>query len=251
MQLRRPLAEALGTAILVFVAVGVATLSFGFGFAGSSVAAGVVATALAFGLVLVGLVYAIGPISGCHVNPAVTLAFVVARRMDLREAAAYWVAQFLGATVGAVLLWTVLQGSDAFSEGVGLGADGFGDQSMIGIGAAGAFIVEVVLTFVFVLVVLRATSEVASAGFAGLAIGAALTVVHLVGIPLTGTSVNPARSFGPAVVVLGSALSQLWLFIVAPLVGGALAALATRYLDAEVMPPAETPGAVAGSDITG
>lgn len=251
MELRRASAEALGTAILVFVAVGAATLSFGFGFAGSSVAAGVVATALAFGLVLIGLVYAIGPISGCHVNPAVTLAFLVARRMDAREAVQYWMAQVLGATVGAVALWAALQGSDLYTASVGLGADGFGEQSMIGLGAVGAFIVEVVLTFVFVLVVLRATSELASAGFAGLAIGATLTVVHLVGIPLTGTSVNPARSVGPALVVQGPALSQLWLFVLAPLVGGALAALACRYFDPEVTPPSDAPGAVAGSDIAG
>lgn len=246
---RKFVAEGLGTAVLVFVAVGAATLTFGFKFTGSSVAAGVAATSLAFGFVLLGLVYAIGPISGCHVNPAVTLAFVVARRMKVREAVGYWIAQCVGATGGAMLLWAVLQGSDVYTAGVGLGADGFGDQSMIGLNGPGAFLAEVVLTFVFVLVVLTATSELASAGFAGLAIGMSLAVVHLVGIPLTGTSVNPARSLGPALIVRGPALSQLWLFILAPLVGGVLAAMASRYLSPAAPIPKVAAGAVAGTDI--
>lgn len=247
--LRKFAAEALGTAILVFVAVGVATLSFGFGFTGESVAAGVVATSLAFGFVLTGLVYAIGPISGCHVNPAVTLAFVVSRRMELRDAFAYWIAQFAGGVAGAVVLWAMFQGSDAYTGGVGLGADGFGASSMIGINSLGAFLAEVVLTFVFVMVVLSATSQLASAGFAGLAIGMSLAVVHLLGIPLTGTSVNPARSLGPALIVQGSALSQLWLFLVAPMVGGVLAALTARFLHPRPVTPKVAPGAVTGSDI--
>jgi aquaporin Z len=227
MQPKKLLAEAVGTALLVFFAVGVATLSFGFDLTGSSKAAGVVATALAFGLVLLVLAYALGPLSGCHVNPAVTLGFVVARRMDVREAAGYWVAQFAGGIVGALLLWGVFASSDSYDRSTtGLGADGFGSASMIGINAVGAVIVEVVLTAVFVFVVLSATRNTAAPQVAGVVIGLALATVHLVGIPLTGTSVNPARSLGPALIVGGLALSQLWVFIVGPLVGGALAALA-------------------------
>jgi aquaporin Z len=198
MEPRKLVAEALGTALLVIVGVGVATLSFGFKLAGSSTSAGVVATALAFGFILLALAYTLGPVSGAHVNPAVTLGFVVSGRMAVREALGYWVAQFVGGVIGAVVLC--------------------------------AFATEVVLTFVFVLVVLIATSRIGSPGFAGLAIGVGLMVVHLIGIPLTGTSVNPARSLGPAIIVGHEAIKQVWLFIVAPLVGGSLSALVYRYL---------------------
>ena len=231
MLIRKLVAELLGTAVLVFFAVGTATLAFGFHLQGGSAAAGVVMTSLAFGLVLVALVYSIGPISGCHVNPAVTLGFVIAGRMTLQDAAAYWAAQIAGGIVGAFALWAVFTNSDGYSAAVtGLGTDGWGPHSMIGLGAGGAFLAEVILTFVFVLVVLLATRHADTAGFAGLAIGAGLLVVHLVGIPLTGTSVNPARSLGPALVVGGDALRQVWLFIAAPLVGGALAAVCSRLL---------------------
>lgn len=249
LDMRKLVAEALGTALLVFFAVGVATESFGFKFAGSSVAAGVIATALAFGLVLLALVYAIGHISGCHVNPAVTLGFLVSRRMSVQEAIGYWVAQFVGGIVGALLLWGMFKQGTAYHSSIGLGADGFGKNSMVGLSAGGAFLAEVVLTFLFVLVVLGATSRTAPAGFAGVGIGLALTVVHLVGIPLTGTSVNPARSLGPALFAGGDALSQLWVFIVAPMVGGAVAAAVYLYLFAggeavaepgSTPPPAET-----------
>jgi aquaporin Z len=230
MEHRKLVAEALGTALLVVVAVGTATLSFGFKLFGASTSAGVVTTALAFGLVLLALAYTIGPISGCHVNPAVTMGFLLSGRMSLGEAIEYWVAQFIGGIVGALVLWAIVSGSPAYSRsGVGLGADGFGKSSIIHLNATSAFAAEVVLTFVFVLVVLGATSRLGSPGFAGLAIGLALTAVHLVGIPLTGTSVNPARSLGPALIVGGTALSQVWLFIVAPLIGGGLAALLYRY----------------------
>jgi aquaporin Z len=232
------IAEFIGTAILVFFGVGVATLSFGFRFDGLSTSAGVVSTALAFGLVLMGLAYAIGPLSGCHINPAVTIGFLVSGRFSLRESVGYWVAQFAGGIVGAVLLWAVFQGSPEYStKTIGLGANGYGKNSMIHLNAGGAFAAEVILTFLFVLVVLFVTSNshVAISGFAGLAIGVALSVVHLIGIPLTGTSVNPARSLGPALIVGGSNLSQIWLFIIAPPVGGAIAAATFRILE-----PAET-----------
>ena len=251
MQARKLVAELLGTAILVFFAVGVATLSLGFKFAGSSTSAGIVATALAFGLVLLALVYTIGPLSGCHVNPAVTMAFVTSRRMSIGEGIGYWIAQFVGAILGALALWAVFTGSPEYSTGnQGLGANGLGQHSLIHLNAGGAFAAEVILTFLFAMVVLAATSHLASANFAGLAIGMSLAIVHLVGIPLTGTSVNPARSLGPALIVRGDALSQLWLFIVAPLVGGVIAALVWGYLF--LRPSSEEPaaaGRVEPSDI--
>lgn len=231
MTARKLVAEALGTAILVFFAVGVATLSFGFKFAGQSPSAGVVATALAFGLALLALVYSLGPISGCHINPAVTMGFVVSGRMKMGEAVQYWIAQFVGGIAGALVLWGVVSGSPTYSRTVtGLGADGYGSSSMVHLNAGGAFGAEVILTFLFVFVVLAVTGKAGTPTTAGIAIGLALTLVHLIGIPLTGTSVNPARSLGPALVVGHSALSQVWLFIVAPLVGGAVAALVYRFL---------------------
>jgi aquaporin Z len=246
---RKLAAEVLGTFVLVFFAVGVATLTFGFKLDGASVAAGVLTTALAFGLVLLALVYAIGPVSGCHVNPAVTIGFVVARRMPVSEALGYWAAQFVGGFAGAAALYGVLSGAPGYSRGgTGLGTDGWGEHSIIHLNGGGAFTAEVVLTFLFVLVVLSATSHVASAGFAGLAIGMGLTVVHLIGIPLTGTSVNPARSLGPALIVGGDALSQVWLFIVAPLLGGIIAALVWLTLVAPSTKPAAA-GQVLDSDI--
>lgn len=249
MEHRKLFAEALGTALLVIIGVGVATLTFGFKLAGASTSAGVATTALAFGFVLLALAYTLGPISGAHVNPAVTLGFVVSGRMTLGEAVGYWAAQFAGGIVGALVLWGIVSGAPAYSRaGTGLGADGWGHKvSMVGIGAGGAFATEVLLTFVFVLVVLVATSRVGSPGFAGLAIGLALTVVHLIGIPLTGTSVNPARSLGPAIIVGHKALSQVWLFIVAPLLGGALAASVYRYLVPTA--PTAVPTAVAEGEV--
>jgi len=229
--IRKCAVEFLGTAILVFFAVGVATLMFGFKFDGASVAAGVVATALAFGLTLLALVYLIGPVSGSHVNPAVTIGAFLTGRMPLTEAVGYWIAQFAGGIAGALALWGAFSTSPMYSRTVtGLGTDGYGSKSLIHIGVGGAFIFETVLTAIFVFVVLRVTSATANAATAAIAIGLTLTVVHLVGIPITGTSVNPARSLGPALIVGGTSLHQVWLFIVAPLVGGALAALAHRAL---------------------
>ena len=240
--LRKLVAEALGTALLVVIAVGVATMSFGFGAAGSSVSAGVVATALAFGLVVLALVYVIGPISGCHINPAITLGALMTRRIGLAEAGGFWVAQVAGAIGGSLLLWAIYAGSPRYSRTVtGLGANGYDRLSLVRIDATGAFLTEVVLTAVFVFVVLVLTKPGAASSLTGIGIGLALASVHLVGIPLTGTSVNPARSIGPALVVGGLALSQLWLFILAPLVGAALAAVAHELLIPEsVAPPVAT-----------
>jgi aquaporin Z len=235
---RKMAAELLGTGILVYFAVGVATLSFGFGTAGSSFAAGVVATALAFGLVLLALAYVLGPISGCHINPAVTIGAWLSGRVPLADALGYWAAQFIGGILGALLLWGTFSCSPLYSRSkTGLGANGWGAASHIHINAGGAFLTEVMLTALFVFAVLGATSKTANAATAGIIIGFSLTVVHLIGIPITGTSVNPARSLGPALVVGGTALSQVWLFIVAPLVGGAVAAGLHRVLYPE--PPIE------------
>jgi aquaporin Z len=242
MMMRKLVAEFLGTALLVIFAVGAATLTFGFGLTGSSISAGVVTTALAFGLVLLALAYALGPVSGCHVNPAVTLGFLVSRRISLSDAVGYWIAQFAGGIAGALVLWGIFESSDTYTKSTGLGTDGFDAHSLINITAFGAFIAEVVLTFLFVFVVLHTTRHVESAAMAGLAIGLALAVVHIFGIPLTGTSVNPARSLGPALIVGGDALNQVWLFIVAPLVGGALAAMASVFfVEAETVAEDRTP----------
>jgi aquaporin Z len=229
---RKLTAEFLGTAILVIIAVGTATETFGFKLFGGSIAAGVVTTALAFGLVLVGLAYAIGPISGAHVNPAVTLGFVISGRQKVVEGVGYMLAQVAGAIVGATVLFTIFEQIPGYHRALqGMGTDGYGKYSLVGLHQTGAFVTEAVLTFVFVTVVLFATHKAAIQGAAGLAIGMTLAVVHLVGIPLTGTSVNPARSIGPALFVGGHALSQLWLFIVAPLVGAAAAALIHLMLE--------------------
>jgi aquaporin Z len=245
---RKLFAEFLGTALLVVFACGVAveTLS------GDPSIEGITITAFAFGLMVLALAYSIGPISGCHINPAVTMGFVVSGRMKIDEAIRYWIAQLLGGLGGALLLWLVLSETDGYSrtgdEGAltkGLGADGYGDHSILHISAGGAFLAEVILTTLFVGVVLAATSRLGSPGFGGLAIGLALVAVHFFGIPLTGTSVNPARSLGPAVIVGGDALSQVWVFIVAPLVGGILAALIYKYLFGDEGTVAEATAAVA------
>jgi aquaporin Z len=222
---RKFLAELLGTALLVFFGAGVATLVFGFGFTGRSVAAGLVAVALAFGLIYAALVYVIGPISGGHVNPAVTLGAFLARRITPAELLLYWAAQLAGALVGAALLLWMLHTSPFYTRTrFGLGANGYGSASILHISAGGAFLVEILLTTAFVLVVLSLTREGATVAVSGMGIGVALALANLIGIPFDGASVNPARSFGPAVMLGGAALSQLWVFLVAPLVGAALAA---------------------------
>ena len=208
---RRLAAEFVGTFVLVVFAVGSAVVGIDV--------IGPLGVALAFGLVLLALAYAIGPTSGCHVNPAVTLGLLLARRISPPEAGGYVVAQVLGAILGGAVLKALVKWGDVRDKTGGLGTNGWGD----GVNAGGAFTVEVILTALLVLVVLLVTGRAAAPGFAGLAIGLTLTVIHLVGIPLTGTSVNPARSIGPALFAGGNALGELWLFIVAPLVGAVLA----------------------------
>jgi aquaporin Z len=236
------MAEALGTGILIFFGVGVATLMFGFHFDGASAAAGVVATALAFGLVLLALVYTLGPVSGSHLNPAVTLGALLSGRIKPVEAAGYWIAQFAGGIIGALLLWAVLGRSPLYSRSAtGLGANGWGSASMIHIGWGGAFLAEVILTAIFVYVILTVTGKTGNPVIAGLVIGLALAVVNLAGIPLDGASANPARSLGPAVITGGTALSQVWLFIVAPLAGAIVAAVLDRVINGERKRPADVP----------
>lgn len=220
MQTRTAVSEFLGTLLLVFFAVGSAVLGVQY--------IGTVGIALAFGFVLLALAYALGPISGCHLNPAVTLGMLTARRIDVRTAVTYWIAQFLGGIAGAALLFLLAKQVPGLKTSGKFGSNGYGDRSDVHINMGGAFLAEVMLTFLLVFVVLAVTHKVAVIGFDGLPIGLSLAVIHLVGIPLTGTSVNPARSLGPAIFAGGAALSQLWLFLVAPLIGGVIAALAHR-----------------------
>jgi aquaporin Z len=211
---RKLVAEFIGTFFLVFVAVGAAVSGLK--------TAGVIAVAVAFGFVLIMVAYAFGPVSGAHVNPAVTLAMVIARKQPIGEAAGYWVAQFLGAIAGAAVLKVLVSSGGVTDQTGALGSNGYDNGS---INLTGALIFEVLATMVFILVILMVTDRLAEAVTAGLAIGAALTAIHAFGIPLDGTSVNPARSLGPALFAGGTALSQVWLFILAPLVGGVLAAV--------------------------
>ena len=237
-------AEFVGTALLVFLAVGSAV--------GGIDTMGRLGVAFSFGLVVLALAYAIGSISGCHVNPAVTLGVLLGKGMTATEAAYYWVAQFAGAITGAALLKLMTSGfGDVTDETGNLGSNDWGATISMG----GAFVLEVVLTFVFVGVILLVTGRSATPGFAGLAIGLTLTAVHLIGIPLDGTGVNPARSLGPALFAGGESLAHVWLFIVAPLLGAALAFAAVRALSRplltdEAVREAEVSGTAAG-DQTG
>ncbi|QSQ24566.1 aquaporin Z [Pyxidicoccus parkwayensis] len=221
---RKYLAELVGTFVLVLGGVGAAVL------AGQRI--GFLGVALAFGLSLLAMVYTVGPISGCHVNPAVTLGMLLTGKMESRHALGYVVAQCVGAIAAAGVVLLIARGAPVgYSAAVeGLATNGYGTASPGGYSMSAAFLAEVVLTFLLVLTVLGATDARAPVGFAGLAIGLVLTLVHLVGIPVTNTSVNPARSLGPALFSGGRALSQLWLFIVAPLLGGATAAAVYRTL---------------------
>jgi aquaporin Z len=224
-------AEFVGTFILVFGGCGSAVFSAAF----PKVGIGLLGVSLAFGLTVLCCVYAIGHISGCHLNPAVSVGLAVGGRFDPKELPGYVVAQVLGAIVAAGLLLVLLKGGpegyDAATSG--LAANGFGEHSPGGYSMVSGLIAEIVLTFIFLAVILGATSKRAPAGFAGIAIGLSLTLVHLIGIPITNLSVNPARSTGPALFVGGWALVQLWLFWVAPIVGAVLAGGLSRFLEQE------------------
>jgi len=213
--MKKYIAEFIGTLVLVLFACGVAAVT-GCIFP----EAGYIATALAFGLVIVAMAYSIGNVSGCHINPAVSIAMLVSGKMSVKDFIGYIIAQFLGAIAGAAILMYLLGSSAA------LGQNGLYDGDVVK-----SLIVEVILTFVFVLAILGVTSKVENGKVAGLVIGLSLVLVHLIGIPFTGTSVNPARSLGPAIFVGGEALKNVWVFIVAPLVGGVLAAIVYKAID--------------------
>jgi aquaporin Z len=231
---KRGVTEAVGTFVLVFGGVGAAVI------AGDRI--GNLGVAFAFGLALLAMAYAIGPISGCHINPAVTLGLLASRKISAREAVGYWIGQVIGGIVAAALLLVIVKARrGGYDAGVdGLGANGYGDHSPGGYPWGAAFVVEALLTAFLVFVVLAATDRIANVAFAGIPIGLVLVLIHLVGIPVTNTSVNPARSIGPALFVGGWAIDQLWLFIVAPLAGALIAAAAhaalfslRRAIDAE------------------
>lgn len=214
--IKKYLAEFIGTFVLVFFACGTAAV---LGCTNEPNAAYLL-TALAFGLVIVAMAYSIGNISGCHINPAVSIAMLLTKKLSLKDFIGYVIAQFAGATVGAALLMLFI------GKEYGLGTNGL-YQGNIGL----SLLIEVILTFVFVLAILGVTSKTDNSAVAGVVIGLSLTLVHILGIFFTGTSVNPARSFGPALLMGGDALKCVWVFIAAPLTGGVLAALVYRFLD--------------------
>ena len=223
--MKKYIAECIGTMVLTLLGCGTAV------FVGCGEPAGVFATAAAFGLAVIAMAYTIGGISGCHINPAITLGVALSGRMSWKDACGYWVGQFIGGIIGAAVLFWIISATGgapgAMGSPDGMGANGVANAG----GACGAILVEVVATFLFVLVVLGTTDDKKGAGnLAGLAIGLTLVLIHLVCINLTGTSVNPARSFGPAIFAGGDALKDVWVFIVAPLAGGALASLVWNCL---------------------
>lgn len=226
--MKKFVAELIGTFWLVFGGCGSAVLAagipeLGIGFAGVS---------LAFGLTVLTMVYAIGHISGCHLNPAVSIGLWMGGRFDSRELLPYILAQVIGGIAGAAVLYSIASGKPGFELGT-FAANGYDSLSPEGYSMMAALLAEVVLTFMFLIVILGATHPKAPAGFAGIAIGLALTLIHLISIPVTNTSVNPARSTSQAIFVGGTALSQLWLFWVAPIAGAALAGITYRFLGKE------------------
>jgi aquaporin Z len=222
--MKKYIAELLGTLCLVLFGCGAAVIS------GTNSAAlsglGLLGISLAFGFAVVAMAYTIGGISGCHINPAITIAMLVAGKISSKDAVGYVVAQFIGATIGAGILYAIANGQNGYElKEWALGSNGWGDGYLGAYNTTAAFIAEAVFTFLFLYVIFNVTSKHGNSTMAGLAIGITLVLIHMVAIPITGTSVNPARSFGPAIFAGGKALSQLWLFIVAPLVGGVAAAI--------------------------
>jgi len=221
--MKKYIAEMIGTMVLVLMGCGSAVIAGG---AAEAVGTGVgtIGVAMAFGLSVVAMAYAIGGISGCHINPAITLGVLLAGRMKAVEAVMYMVFQVIGAILGSVILLSI---------SLRMGLSGYGANSYAEGNLIPAFIAETVFTFIFVLVVLGSTSSKSPAGFAGIAIGLTLILIHIVCIPITGTSVNPARSIGPALTGGGVALTQLWLFIVAPFIGAAISAIVWNYFESK------------------
>ena len=226
---RRATAEFIGTFWLVFGGCGSAVLAAGF----PSLGIGFAGVSLAFGLTVLTMAYAIGHISGCHLNPAVSIGLVAGKRFPVSELLPYIVAQVLGAIAGAGVLDVIASGKAGFDLAGGFASNGYGPHSPGGYGLLAAFVAEAVLTFFFLMIILGSTDARAPGGFAPIAIGLGLTLIHLISIPVTNTSVNPARSTGPAIFAGAWALSQLWLFWVAPIVGAALGALAYRLIGGE------------------
>lgn len=217
--------ELIGTAVLVLFGCGSAAIAGG--------TLGTLGIALAFGLSIVAMAYVIGNVSGCHINPAVSLAMLINKKMTVKEFILYVVAQVIGALVGIGILYAIISLSGLNVADTGLGANGFDSASAVKLNMLGAIIVEIVLTFVFIYTILGVTSDDNKSAVAGIVIGLTLTFVHIMGIPLTGTSVNPARSLAPALVLGGQALKQVWVFILAPFVGSALAAVTFKFLNKE------------------
>lgn len=223
---RRLTAEFIGTFWLVLGGCGSAVLAAAF----PGVGIGLTGVSFAFGLTVLTMAFAIGHISGCHLNPAVTVGLAVGGRFPAREIPHYVIAQVLGAVAGAFVLYVIASGKVGFELSAGFASNGFGDHSPGKYGMLSGFVCEVVMTFMFLVIILGATDDRAPKGFAPIAIGLGLTLIHLISIPVTNTSVNPARSTGPAVFVGGWALAQLWLFWVAPILGAAAAGVAYRWL---------------------
>lgn len=222
------LCEFIGTAVLVLFGCGTAALTGGI--TGNL---GILGISLAFGLSIVAMAYVIGNVSGCHINPAVSLAMLISKKMNLKDFIGYVVAQVFGGILGIGILYFLMLNSGLDIDFYGLGANGFGDASFLGLNMIGALVVETILTFVFIYTILGVTSDDSKGSVAGIVIGLTLAFVHILGIPLTGTSVNPARSLAPALFLGGQALSQVWVFIVAPFVGSALAALIHLFINKE------------------
>jgi aquaporin Z len=216
---RRAIAEFIGTFWLVFGGCGSAVLDAAF----PNLGIGFLGVAFAFGLTLLTMVYAIGHISGCHINPAVSVGLAVGRRFAVKDLAAYVVAQVAGGIAAAAVLYVIASGKNGFDLAAGFAANGYGAHSPGAYSLTACLTLEVVLTFMFLMIILGATDARAPKGFAGIAIGLGLTLIHLIGVPVTNLSVNPARSTGPALFVGGWAVEQLWLFWVAPIIGAAIA----------------------------
>jgi aquaporin Z len=225
----RTMAEFIGTFWLVLGGCGSAVLAAAF----PNLGIGLLGISLAFGLTVLTMAYAIGHVSGCHLNPAVTVGLAVGGRFTWGDVVPYVIAQVLGAVAAAGTLYFIASGKAGFDPAGRLGSNGYGEYSPGGYSLGAGFTTEVVMTFMFLIIILGATDARAPQGFAPIAIGLGLTLIHLISIPVTGTSVNPARSTGPALIVGGWALSQLWLFWIAPLLGAALAGLAYRRIAAE------------------
>lgn len=226
---KKLVAELLGTFWLVFGGCGSAVLAAAFGGTDSNLGIGLVGVSLAFGLTVLTMAYAIGHISGCHLNPAVTLGLVAGKRHPANQALPYIAAQTVGAALGALVLYVIATGKTGVEVG-GFASNGFDELSPGGYGLVAALVAEVVLTFFFLLIIMGATDARAPSGFAPIAIGLGLTLIHLISIPVTNTSVNPARSTGVALFAETAALSQLWLFWVAPILGGVLGGLAYHFV---------------------